>query len=196
MGTNDAEERVVTERPGIPPMTPDPRDPTLLPVGPGGRPRRPAESRPAACPPFATDPAAWFAWLDGTIAAGRPIDAVAGAATWTDGRGRGWRVVVTTEGLEVRPAFGSPFMVARDLPVISAILVSPPLLHVELSWRTGQEVARLGTDEVSVRDLGLAMLTETELPHEAIGRVGADTWARARERWDQLVGRAEGSTVS
>ena len=155
----------------------------LLPVGPG-------RDRSATCPPFDADPAAWFRWLDAALAAGHSIDAAAHAAAWADPGGRVWRVVVTPDGPEVRPAFGAAFGATHDLPMVGAILVSPPLLHVELAWRTGQEVARFGVDEVSVHDLGLAMLTSTELPHESVARVGAETWKRARERWHDLAERS------
>lgn len=156
----------------------------LLPLGPGRR------GRPTAPPPFDADPAAWFHWVDAAMSAGQPIDEAARAAAWADPRGNVWRVVVTPDGPEVRPAFGAPFGASHDLPMVCAILVSPPVLHVELAWRTGQEVARLGVDEVSVHDLGLAMLTATELPHESVARVGPDTWRRARERWHDIAGRS------
>lgn len=156
----------------------------LLPVGPGHR------ARPTAPPPFDADPSAWFEWLDAALAAGEPIDDAAHAAAWADPRGHVWRVVVTPDGPEVRPAFGAPFGPSHDLPMVCAILIAPPVLHVELAWRTGQEVARLGIDEVSVHDLGLAMLTATELPHESVARVGPDTWRRARERWHALATRS------
>jgi hypothetical protein len=158
----------------------------LLPVGPGRR------DRSAGCPPFDADPAAWFRWVDAALAAGRPNDEAARAASWADARGRVWRVVVTPDGPEVRPAFGAPFGATHDMPMVSAILVSPPLLHVELAWRTGQEVARLGCDEISVHDLGIAMLTATELPHESVARIGRETWDRAHQRWREL---ADGSRV-
>lgn len=161
----------------------DDRD-DLLPVGPGRR------DRSATCPPFDADPAAWFRWLDAALSAGDPIDEAARAAAWADPQGHVWRVVVTPDGPEVRPAFGAAFGATHDLPMVGAILVSPPVLHVELAWRTGQEVARLGVDEVSVHDLGLAMLTSTELPHESVARIGADTWERARERWRHLADRS------
>lgn len=159
------------------------REHDLLPVGPG------RHDRPAPCPPFDADPAAWFRWLDAALAAGEPIDGAVRAAAWADPRGHVWRIVVTPDGPEVRPAFGTPFGMAHELPMVSAILIAPPVLHVELAWRTGQEVARIGIDEVSVHDLGLAMLTATELPHESVARVGADTWQRARERWRDLAER-------
>ncbi len=158
----------------------------LLPVGPGRR------DRSDGCPPFEVDPAAWFRWVDAALAAGRPIDEAARAASWADPRGRVWRVVLTPDGPEVRPAFGGAFGATHDLPMVSAILVSPPLLHVELAWRTGQEVARLGFDEISVHDLGMAMLTATELPHESVARIGPETWERARQRWRE---QTDGSRV-
>ncbi len=156
----------------------------LLPVGPGRR------ERATAAPPFDADPEGWFGWLDATMSAGEPIDEAARTAAWADARGRVWRVVVTPDGPEVRPAFGAPFGASHDLPTVCAILISPPVLHVELAWRTGQQVARLGIDEVSLQDLGLAMLTATELPHESVARVDTDTWRRARERWRDLAERA------
>jgi hypothetical protein len=156
----------------------------LLPGGPG------RHERPTACPPFDADPAAWLGWLEATMSAGERIDEAARAAAWADPRGNVWRVVVTPDGPEVRPAFGAPFGGSHDLPMVCAILVAPPVLHVELGWRTGREVARVGVDEVSVLDLGLAMLTATELPHESVARVGPDTWRRARERWRDLARRS------
>jgi hypothetical protein len=157
-----------------------------LPTGPGRTPET-ASGHEAACPAFDTDPAAWFAWLDRAIGDGRTIESAARAAHWADPDGHVWRVVVTPDGPEVRPTFGNPFLVAHDLPIVSALLISPPLLHVELTWRHGQEVALLGADEVSVADIGLAMLTATELPHQSIARLQPDTWRRARDRWDRLA---------
>ncbi|MBW3612877.1 MAG: hypothetical protein KY392_03330, partial [Chloroflexi bacterium] len=155
----------------------------LNPVGPGRATPGPAN----VCPGFETDPAAWFAWLASAIEGERPIDEAVRAATWTDRSGHAWRVVVTEGGPEVRPAFGNPFLIAHDLPLVSAILVAPPLVHVELTWRHGQEVARIGVDEAPILDLGLAMLTATELPHESITRLGQDTWQRVRSRWERML---------
>lgn len=169
--------------------------PDLHPVGPGGR--GSATPDPAdVCPGFETDPAAWFAWLASAIETGRPIDEAVRAATWTDGSGRAWRVVVTQDGPEIRPAFGNPFLIAHDLPLVSAILIAPPLLHVELTWRHGQEVAHVGVDEASVLDLGLAMLSATELPHESITRIGPDTWQRVRIRWERMLAASGSRPVS
>lgn len=174
-------------------MPADP-DPSIMPVGPGGH-EYDALRAGGTCPGFETDPLAWFRWLQSAIATGSPIDGALRAATWSDSRGRAWRVVVTPDGPEVRPGFDTPSLVERDLPIVSAILIAPPVLHVELTWRAGQEVRRLGTDEASVLDLGLAMLTATELPHESIARLGPETWRRARERWERLEAARE-ETVS
>jgi hypothetical protein len=180
---NDAAQPAVTDLPERGPGMSTEGEHDLFPVGPGRR------STPA-CPPFEADPAAWFGWLDATMSAGEPIEEATRAAAWADPRGHVWRVVVTPDGPEVRPAFGSPFGAPHDLPMVCAILVAPPVLHVELAWRSGQEVARIGIDEVSVHDLGLAMLTATELPHESVARVGSDTWQRARVRWQDLAERS------
>lgn len=171
------------------------RDDQLLPVGPGRGAGGSHGGSHAGCPAFDADPSAWFAWLDDAIATGRPIDDAVRTAQWRDGD-RTWRVVVTPDGPEIRPALGTHTFASHDLPLISAILVAPPLLHVEITWRHGQEVARVGVDEISLLDLGLAMLTGTELPHEAIARLGAEPWRRARERWQRRAGAEARAEVS
>lgn len=89
-------------------------------------------------------------------------------------------------------------MRSRGMPTISALLVTPTRILVELTWRDGQEVVTAEPTTVGIRDLGVAMLTGTELPHEAVTRVGPDTWRRARERWEGLVAARpqDGSTSS
>jgi hypothetical protein len=153
----------------------------LSPVGPGA----PADGdhTDPPCPPFATDPIGWFTWVDDALAAGRSLEPAAQPSAWTDAEGCEWRVLASTDGPEVRPSFGSAFMIERGMPMISALLVSPTRMLVELTWRDGREVVEAAHGAVACRDLGLAMLTGTELPHEAITRLGPDTWERAGERW-------------
>lgn len=170
--------------PWFAPMMGDERE--RFPVGPGRRTLQ-VPGGVAECPGFDADPGGWFEWVDAALVGDGQIEAACRAATWVDGRGCGWRVVVAPEGPEVRPTLGSPFLVPHDLPLVSAMLITPRLVHVELTWRHAREVTRVAPDEVSCLDLGLAMLTATELPHEALGRVGPDTWQRAHDRWRAML---------
>ena len=160
------------------PIAVGPGDGTVAEAGGGG-------------PRFADDPVSWLDWLDRALSDGRPLEDAARPGVWVDARGCAWRVLVAPEGPEVRPVFGSAFVLARDLPLISAMLITPDRIHVELTWREGHEAVAVDPAEVSVRRLGLAMLTATELPHEAIGRVGPDTWRRAMDRWPEIAGSTQ-----
>jgi len=158
----------------------------LLPTGPGspGGARSPAGY---TCPPFSSDPAGWLAWVDDALASGAPLDEAVRPGSWRDSRGCEWRVLASHDGPEIRPAFGSACMLARGMPVISALRITPDRILVELTWRDGQEVVQAMPRQIACRDLGLAMLTGIELPHEAVTRLGPDTWQRARDRWEELL---------
>jgi hypothetical protein len=104
---------------------------------------------------------------------------------WIDGAGHVWRVLATADGPEVRPGLQSPFLRQGALPRITAVLVTPARVLVELSMREWREVAILPAGDIAVRDLGLAMLTGIELPHEGIDRVGREVWDAADRRWTQ-----------
>jgi hypothetical protein len=146
----------------------------------------PADSgRPAGprIPSFAADPVAWFDAVDALLPRDPEIVRVITPETWTDPDGHHWRVVRTHDGAEVRPGLQSPFIVRSELPRISAILVTPERLATELTMRDWREVVTLRIGQISLVDLGLAMLTGMELPHEGLERLGPDVWSDAAARW-------------
>lgn len=127
---------------------------------------------------------AWFAWADRIMTdAPATLTEATRPALWVDGRGHGWRIVVTTEGPELRPNLENPFLQISDLPIITAILVTPTALRVELTTRGGRRVATLPVGSVSLADIGCAMLAAMELPHDGIDRLDVREWRRARDRW-------------
>jgi hypothetical protein len=81
----------------------------------------------------------------------------------------------------------SPFLRNGGLPRITAVLITPHHLVVELSMRDWREMADLPIGTVRVRSLGLAMLMGIELPHEGLDRVGSGVWQAAEKRWEQLA---------
>lgn len=161
-----------------------------VPLGPG-RPTAHGAAPRGSCPRFGDDPAGWLAWIDAALAAGIGLADATRPGSWTDPAGRSWRVIAAPEGPELRPALGSQFLAAHDMPLISAMLLEDGRIRAELTWRDGREVRTIDAGTVSVVDLGLAMLTLTELPHESLARVGDETWARARERWKLLTDTAQ-----
>ena len=80
----------------------------------------------------------------------------------------------------------SPFLRNGGLPRISALLITPHHLVVELSMRDWREMADLAVGAVPVRHIGLAMLTGVELPHEGLERIGPEVWQAAEARWVEL----------
>ena len=172
-----------------------PRD-RLRPLGPGPESGSASDGArigaASACPPFDADPIGWLGWLDDALEAGSSLEPAMRPAAWQDGRGCEWRVLASPDGPEVRPGFGGAFMLTRGMPLISALLVTPNRIRVELTWRDGREVVEAGPDEIACRDLGVAMLTGIELPHEAVTRLEPDTWRRAHERWQELLATRDG----
>jgi hypothetical protein len=133
------------------------------------------------------DPAAWFERIDQLLDVEPERVLSARPATWIDPSGHRWRVVATADGPEVRPGMQSPFLRTGGLPRITAVLITPHHLVVELSMRDWRAMADLPIGTVRVRPLGLAMLTGIELPHEGLDRVGSEVWQAAEERWERLA---------
>lgn len=154
---------------------PGKRPPRTIPIGPG-----PADS---GLPRFAHDPIAWFERVDELLAHDPAAVRLARPDAWTDDDGHHWRVVATADGPEIRPGLESPFLVHGRLPRITSLLISPPAIKAELSMRDWRQVAAIPVGTCSVRDLGLAMLTGVELPHDSLERVGVETWELAANRW-------------
>ncbi len=154
-----------------------------VPVGPG---RRGAGDEP----PFDSDPLAWFQWVDRLLER-QPtrITEVGPSGPWDDGAGHRWRVVSTPDGPEVRPGLQNPFLVNGSLPRITAVLLTPEAFRLELALEGWREVRDVRVGDVRAQDIGLAMLTRTELPHLGLERIGPETWALAAARWhDARVG--------
>ena len=154
---------------------PGKRPPSSIPIGPGR-----ADPR---LPRFARDPIAWFEGVDELLTRDPASIRLARPDTWADAEGHHWRVVTTADGPEIRPGLESPFLVHGRLPRITSLLITPPAIKAELSMRDWRQVAAIPIGACSVRDLGLAMLTGVELPHDSLERVGSETWELAASRW-------------
>ena len=158
-------------------------------------PRRPsatATSRSAPTTPFpsfSADPESWFRHVDELLAHAPRAVLDAAPETWTDVSGHDWRVVTTPDGPEVRPGLQGPFLRQGGLPRISALLVMPERVTVELSMHSWRAVATLDAGTVRVQHLGLAMLTGLELPHEGLDRLDSSVWNEAETRWRKLRSR-------
>ncbi len=168
-----------------------PSDPhRSIPVGPG-------ES--ADAPHFSADPLAWLEWVDAVLEqAPERVTTLVACDSWSDPDGHTWRVVITPEGPEMRPGLENPFLVDGQLPRLTALQITPHVLRLELSLEGWREVREVPIGAQRVRDLGLAMLTRTELPHAGLDRVGPDTWQLAASRWsnpsaDDTQGSAGGT---
>ena len=145
------------------------------------RARRPSTGRPS----FARDPIAWLAWLDAADLHDPATLRVANAPTlWTDAHGCGWRVVATTDGPEIRPSLDHEPIPKTDLPIITAVLVTPYSLTLELRSRQLRMVESVRRGRDALADIGKAMFTGSELPHAGVRRMGADAYRLARRRWD------------
>lgn len=156
-----------------PAMTLD-HDARSLPVGPG------------TPPSFAGDPEAWFGWIDTLLdAAPDRLRDIGPVEPWADREGHHWRVVATHDGPEVRPGLENPFLVTGDLPIITALLVTPTHVAAEVTMQWWRQVMWVPAGSVRVYHLGVAMLARYELPHEAVDRIGADVWHDAVRRWRQ-----------
>jgi hypothetical protein len=152
-------------------MLPHP-DSRLLPVGPG------------AAPTFASDPEAWFGWIDALLsAAPERVREIGPVEPWADREGHRWRIVATHDGPEIRPGLENPFLVTGELPIITALLVTPTHLGAEVTMRRWRQVMWVPVGSVRVYHLGVAMLARYELPHEAIDRIPPDAWRDAVRRW-------------
>ena len=144
-------------------------------------------------PRFERDPLAWLDWLDRkTIGDPEAVRRASRPAAWVDPRGRGWRVVTTQEGPEVRPALEYQPMPRTDLPLITTLLVTPDSVRVELCSRQARQLETLPRGRHALVDLGKAMFTASELPHEGLDRMNADAFLLARTRWDDQ-GRSPGA---
>lgn len=154
-------------------MLPD-RDSQALPVGPGAQ------------PSFAHDPEAWFGWIDTLLdAAPERVREIGPVEPWADREGHHWRVVATHDGPEIRPGLENPFLVTGDLPIITAVLVTPTHVAAEVTMEHWRQVMWVPVGRVRVYHLGVAMLARYELPHEAIDRIAPGIWRDAVRRWRQ-----------
>lgn len=152
-------------------MAPDDHS-SSLPVGPG------------APPSFARDPEAWFGWIETLLsAAPERIREIGPVEPWADREGHHWRVVATHDGPEIRPGLENPFLVTGELPIITALLVTPTHIGAEVSMRRWRQVMWVPVGSVRLYHLGVAMLARYELPHEAIDRIASGVWRDAVRRW-------------
>jgi hypothetical protein len=154
------------------------------------RQRRPSPPR------FAEDPLGWLEWLDGIDPHDRDlIRRASRPAVWRDELGRGWRVVTTDQGPEIRPTLDHQPTPRTDLPIVTCLLVTPEVLQVEVCSRRMRMVEALPRRRLSLVDIGKAMFTSSELPHEGLARMDTDAFRLARSRWDAAEARrASGSS--
>ena len=144
---------------------------------------------PLTFPSFAADPVAWLEYVDALLDRDPVLVRSATPDAWTDPAGHRWRVVLTTDGPEVRPDLQHPFIRSGGMPRLTSIGISPTHITVEMSQRDWRDVAVVPVGAVRVRNLGLALLTGVELPHEGLDRLGDDIWERAQQRWASLHSR-------
>jgi hypothetical protein len=187
-------------------------------IDPGPHATPPDEShgrrRGGSPPRFADDPLGWLAWLDSVDPADRELirqasrpdfwrDVFASAGrglagktprpdVWRDESGRGWRVVTTDQGPEIRPTLDHQPTPKTDLPIVTCLLVTPDSLQVEVCSRRMRMIEALPRRALSLVDIGKAMFTASELPHEGLDRMDADAFRLARRRWDDAEARRRG----
>jgi len=136
-------------------------------------------------PRFADDPLGWLAWLDSVDPAEDELIRLASRpAVWVDASGRGWRVVTTADGPEIRPTLDAQSIPRTSLPLITCLLVTRDMLRLELSSRHTRLLETLPRGGHSLVDIGKAMFTASELPHENVARMSPDAFRLARRRWD------------
>jgi hypothetical protein len=122
---------------------------------------------------FASDPHAWLDWLRSELSSGRWEVAAATIvpAAWRNEAGHSWRIVRTTDGVEIRPELESPFIRYGESPKVTALALNATGVAVELTCRSGRWVDRFPPDAFDVAALGRAMLDEKELPHDNLGKL-------------------------
>jgi hypothetical protein len=166
-------------------------------IDPGPHATPPDEShgrrRGGSPPRFADDPLGWLAWLDSVDPADRELIRQASRPdVWRDESGRGWRVVTTDQGPEIRPTLDHQPTPKTDLPIVTCLLVTPDSLQVEVCSRRMRMIEALPRRALSLVDIGKAMFTASELPHEGLDRMDADAFRLARRRWDDAEARRRG----
>lgn len=123
-------------------------------------------------PEFAHDPHGWFDRVGQEVPkqGWTAIDHEIRPTSWTGERGRGWRIVRSTNGIEVRPDLVSPFIHYGEGPRVTAIAIGDEL-EIELTTRSGRWVDRFPLAALDIAGLGHAMLDERELAHDNLRRL-------------------------
>lgn len=117
---------------------------------------------------FEADAHAWFDWLRNQVSSGRwaLVLPTVGPATWRNGSGHCWRIMRTSDGIEIRPGLESPFIRFGESPKVTALGINHATVVVELTCRTGRWVDRFSLEAFDIAALGHAMLNEKSLPHD------------------------------
>ncbi len=105
-------------------------------------------------------------------------------------------MVATDEGPEIRPTLDHQPAPRTDLPIVTCLLVTPDVLQVELCSRRMRMVEALPRRRLSLVDIGKAMFTFSELPHEGLTRMDEQAFRLARSRWDAAQGRRQAAKSS
>jgi hypothetical protein len=154
--------------------------------------KQPSRQRRPSPPRFAKDPLGWLAWLDSIDPGDEDqLRRASRPAVWRDDLGRGWRVVATDDGPEIRPTLDHQPTPRTDLPIVTCLLVTPDVLQVEICSRQVRMVEALPRRRLSLVDIGKAMFTSSELPHEGLTRMDEEAFRLARSRWDAAEGRRQ-----
>lgn len=98
-------------------------------------------------------------------------------------------MVATDDGPEIRPTLDHQPTPRTDLPIVTCLLVTPDVLQVEICSRQMRMVEALPRRRLSLVDIGKAMFTSSELPHEGLARMDEEAFRLARSRWDAAEGR-------
>ncbi|HEX7197427.1 MAG TPA: hypothetical protein VF364_11420 [Candidatus Limnocylindria bacterium] len=97
--------------------------------------------------------------------------------------------MTTAEGPEIRPTLDHQPAPRTDLPIVTCLLVTPDMLQVEICSRGMRMVEALPRRRLSLVDIGKAMFTSSELPHEGLTRMDEEAFRLARSRWDAAEAR-------
>jgi hypothetical protein len=159
--------------------------------------KQPSRQRRQQPPRFAEDPLGWLAWLDSIDLGDRDqLRRASRPAVWRDDLGRGWRVVATDDGPEIRPTLDHQPTPRTDLPIVTCLLVTPDVLQVEICSRRMRMVEALPRRRLPLVDIGKAMFTSSELPHDGLARMDVEAFRLARSRWEAAEARRQATKGS
>ncbi len=100
-------------------------------------------------------------------------------------------MVATDDGPEIRPTLDHQPTPRTDLPIVTCLLVTPDLLQVEICSRRMRMVEALPRRRLPLVDIGKAMFTSSELPHDGLARMDEEAFRLARSRWEAAEARRQ-----